>query len=89
MSLLSMCIVDTWFANSDILETHENQNDLYGYLAEELIDNTYDDNRSVNRTVGDPRRRLNIDLELSPLIKMTDQVGVGCIFTSDLLKEKE
>ena len=69
MSLLSMCIVDTWFANSDILETHENQNDLYGYLAEELIDNTYDDNRSVNRTVGDPRRRLNIDLELSPLIK--------------------
>ena len=62
MSLLSMCIVDTWFANSDILETHENQNDLYGYLAEELIDNTYDDNRSVNRTVGDPRRRLNIDL---------------------------
>ena len=46
-----------------------NQNDFYGYLAEELIDNMYDDNRCVNMTVGDTRRRLNIDLELSPLIK--------------------
>ena len=69
ISLLSICIVDTWFAYSGILESHENQNDFYGYLAEELIDNTYDDNRCVNRTVGDTRRRLNIDLEKSPLIK--------------------
>ena len=45
ISLLSICIVDTWFAYSGILESHENQNDFYGYLAEELIDNTYDDNR--------------------------------------------
>ena len=69
ISLLSICIVDTWFAYSSILETHENQNDFYEYLAEELIESIYDDNRSVNRTLGDPRRRLNIDLELSPLIK--------------------
>ena len=69
MSLLSICIVDTWFAYSSILETHENQNDFYEYLAEELIENIYDDNRSVNRTLGDPRRRLNIDLELSPRTK--------------------
>ena len=88
MSLLSICIVDTWFAYSSILETHENQNDFYEYLAEELIESIYDDNRSVNRTLGDPRRRLNIDLELSPLVKMMDQVGVGCPFTSHLLNEK-
>ena len=62
---------------------------FYGYLAEELIDNTYDDNRRVKRAVGDPRRRLNIDLELSPLIKMVDQVDVDCPFTPHLLNEKE
>ena len=30
ISLLSICIVDTWFAYSGILESHENQNDFYG-----------------------------------------------------------
>ena len=89
MSLLSICIVDTWFAYSGILETHECQNNFYGYLAEEIVDNRYDYNRRINRSVGDPRRRIINDLELSPLIKMMDQVGMGCIFTSHLLNEKE
>ena len=40
ISLLSICIVDTWFAYSGFLESHENQNDLYGYFAEEFVDNT-------------------------------------------------
>ena len=61
--------MDTWFAYSGISETHERQNDFYGYLVEKLIDHTYDDNRRINRSVGDPRRRIINDLELSPLIK--------------------
>ena len=62
MFLLSICIVDTWFVYSDILEVHESQNDFYGYLAEELIDNTHDDNRRINRSVEDSRGRITNDL---------------------------
>ena len=69
ISLLSICIADTWFTYSGVLELHENQNDFHGYLTEELIDNTYDDNRGVNRSVVETRRKLNIDLKLSSLIK--------------------
>ena len=81
--------MDTWFTYSGILETNKNQNNCYGHLTEELIDNTYDDNRRVNRSVRDPRQKLNIDLQLSLPIKMMDQVGVGCLFTSHLGNEKD
>ena len=81
--------MDTWFAYSGISETHERQNDFYGYLVEKLIDHTYDDNRRINRPFGDPRRRIINDLELSLLIKIMDQTGVGCLFTSHLGNEKD
>ena len=83
ITLLSMCIVDTWFAYSGVLESHENQNDFYGHLAEELIDNSYDDNRGVNWPVCETRRKLNIDLELSPLIKNdgSGRYGLSIHFT--------
>ena len=61
--------MDTWFTYSGILETNKNQNNCYGYLTEELIDNTYDDDRRVNRSVRDPIQKLNIDLQLSLPIK--------------------
>ena len=43
ISLLSVCIVDTWFVYSRVLDSnYESQNDFYRYLAEDLIDNTHD-----------------------------------------------
>ena len=44
-SLLSMVIVDTWLAYSQCIlqgDEVESQDEFYGYLAEELIDNSYD-----------------------------------------------
>ena len=43
---------------------YESQNKIYGYFAQELIDNTHDDSRRSSRTVGNPRR-----MNSSPLIK--------------------
>ena len=77
MSLLSICIMDIWFAYSDILETHEHQNDFYEYLTNELIENTYDDNQRINRSVGDPRRRIINNFELNPLIKSDGSCRCG------------
>jgi hypothetical protein len=43
MSVLGMCIVDTWYAwNLCTGNTTEKQKDFYSLLAEELIDNRYD-----------------------------------------------
>jgi hypothetical protein len=42
MTLLGMCIVDTWYAYSQCTNTKEKQKGLYSFLAEELIDNNYD-----------------------------------------------
>ena len=69
-SLLSICIVDVWFAYSSVLDSNcESSNDFYGYLAEELIDNTNDKNGGRSRLVGNSRRTIINDLDLSPLIK--------------------
>jgi len=51
LSLLSMCIVDTWLLYKGATTTTENQKLFYERLAEELIDNRYD-------TIGNaPRQR--------------------------------
>ena len=43
ISLFSICIVDTRLVYSGILGSiYECQNEFYGYLVQELIDNTYD-----------------------------------------------
>ena len=42
MSLLGICIVDTWLAYSQAAGSRYTQNDFYMDLAEELIDNNYD-----------------------------------------------
>ena len=63
ISLLSFCIVDTWFAYSGILgSNYESQKEFYGYLAEELIDNTHDDSGERRKLDGDPRWRILNDL---------------------------
>lgn len=42
-SLFGMCVVDTWLAYSQVTGLQgETQSQFYTYLAEELIDNTYD-----------------------------------------------
>jgi hypothetical protein len=41
-SLLAMMIVDSWLVYSQATKTQESQQDYYAHLAEELIDNTYD-----------------------------------------------
>ena len=41
--LLSICIIDIWLVYFGILGlVYEFQNKCYGHLAEELINNTYD-----------------------------------------------
>ncbi len=42
MSLLGICIVDTWLAYKQCTGTDEKQKEFYSKLAEELIDNNYD-----------------------------------------------
>ena len=50
ISILSLCIVDTWLAHSGILGVNtECQNDFYGCLAEELFDNKYDETGGRSR----------------------------------------
>ena len=62
ISLFSICIVDTWFAYTGILqEGTECQNDFYGYLVKELSDNRYDEmvgSRGRLRSEDSPSRRL-------------------------------
>jgi hypothetical protein len=53
-SILGMCIVDSWLVFNGATRTSndgESQQQFYNYLAEELIDNTYDDG-SVTRNRG-------------------------------------
>ena len=68
ISILSLCIVDTWLAHSGILGVNtECQNDFYSYLAEELINDIYDETGGISRSKVTPSRRLINDLVTSPL----------------------
>ena len=40
--IFGMCVVNAWFAYKNSAEKDETQEDFYMYLAEEMIDNTYD-----------------------------------------------
>ncbi len=42
LSLIGICIVDTWLAYKECTGTEERQKEFYSKLAEELIDNNYD-----------------------------------------------
>ena len=42
-ALFGMLVVDTWLAFSVCTEAAETEKEFYSLLAEELIDNTYDD----------------------------------------------
>ena len=42
LSVFAMNVVDVWLAYQGITGTAETQADFYNYLAEEMIDNTYD-----------------------------------------------
>ena len=44
-----MCIVDSWLIYSKATETEKKQRDFYELLAEEVIDNTYDQVRGGRR----------------------------------------
>ena len=59
MSLLAMCIVDSWLAFTNCTESSENQRDYYMFLAEELIDNGYSNDaprriRACRRNTASP-----------------------------------
>ena len=70
ISILSICIVDTWLSHSGIIEVNtEWHNDFYGYLTEELIDNSYDETGGRSRSEVIPSRMLINDLGTSPLIQ--------------------
>jgi hypothetical protein len=93
-SLLGMCIVDAWYAYSQCTKTRganaasidEKQKDFYSYLAEELIDNTYDSVGRRNRE-NTPERaprlvtvnglaRCGVEAHLSPTKRRRVEKGV-------------
>ena len=68
ISILSICILDTWLAYSGILGVNtECQNNFYSYLAEELINDIYDETGGISRSEVTSSRRLINDLGTSPL----------------------
>ena len=61
MSLVAICIVDTWLAYKVCTGTEETQAAFYLALAEEMIDNTYDtpnQTRSQNNGYESPNESL-------------------------------
>ena len=95
ISLLSICIVDSWLAYTGITEDKkEKQKDFYGYLAEELIDNRYDErggSRERLRSNNSPRRKLMNDLGTSPLIQNdgSSRCGLSIHLTPTKRKRKD
>jgi hypothetical protein len=93
-SLLGMCIVDAWYAFSQCTKTRganntntgEKQKDFYSFLAEELIDNNYDNVGRRNREstpVRGPRlvtvnglARCGVEAHLSPTKRRRIEKGV-------------
>ena len=77
-SLLGMCIVDVWCAHSQCTKatgaidasTDEKQKDFYSFLAEELIDNTYD-------SVGGRRNRENTPERVPRLVTVNGLARCG------------
>ena len=68
--LLSILIMDTCLVYSGILGSFsECQNDFYGYLMNEIIDNIYDDSGGRLRSKVESNRRLINDLGTNPLIQ--------------------
>ena len=88
MSLLGICIVDTWLAYSQVTQNkHEIQSEFYSFLAEELIDNRVDEG-----VRGRVRRRHTQDTfdEASPVIAAdgTLRCGVSVHLTPTKRKRK-
>jgi hypothetical protein len=95
-SLLGMCIVDAWYAYSQCTKAStrtnqsanndEKQKEFYSFLAEELIDNTYDSvGRSTRKNGQDAGPRLvtanglarcGIEAHLSPTKRRRVEKGV-------------
>jgi hypothetical protein len=60
MTLFGMMVVDAWLAFSGCTNTTTTQKDFYMHLAEEVIDNEYDNRNEAGRT-GRVRRRTTRD----------------------------
>ncbi len=52
LSLFSMCVVDCWLVYKAATETTEDQKSFYCALAEELVDNSYDEGLRAGRQKG-------------------------------------
>jgi hypothetical protein len=59
MTIVGMCMVDSYLAFKQCTGSTENQKDYYAYLSEELIDNSYD-------RVGVTSRRMRSGVQVSP-----------------------
>ena len=53
MSLVGMCVVDSWLVYSKYTESEEKQQDFYEALPEELIDNKHDQVQSCQSMATD------------------------------------
>ena len=86
MSVFSMCVVDTWLAYNLITQqVTETQHAFYMSLAEELIDNKYDDAGSARNVVRNP-----LEVMGSPLMAKdgTSRCGLSVHVTPTKRKRK-
>ena len=92
MSLLAMCIVDSWLAFTHCTESSETQKDYYMHLAEELIDNCYDNDgprrtRKRSRCIASPDGELLEGPIITPhIIATTRKRRCNGIDTNHLLQ---
>ena len=49
LSIFGMYVVDSWIAFSQYTESNQTQKEFFSHLADELIENNYDNQRGVGR----------------------------------------
>ena len=75
MSVLGICIVDTWLAYTQVTQNkHEIQSEFYSFLAEELIDNRVDEGIRGRLRTRHTHDRFD---EASPVIAADGTLGCG------------
>ena len=88
-TIFGMIVVDTWLVYKGATDTNETQQDFYTFLAEELIDNTFDTmggNGIANLQPGEDRVT---NAELVDRVTGAGQAGVNVHLTPTKKKQKQ
>ena len=90
LTLLAMCIVDSWLCYSQCTKTKETQKEFYTSLAEELIDNNFDNVRHMRRSPRSTPTQFNMCCKQVQLVDQTGapRAGVNAHLTPTKRKRK-